>query len=201
MASAVDICNLALARLGDDATVATIDPPEGSAQASHCARFYPIARDSLLEMHPWKFARRRAELAMLAATPVAWQYAYAFPNAAVRIVSVLPVGASSDAETVPYDVETDDDGAVIVVTNEPAATVSYITQQVDVSRFSPLFIDALAWLLGAHLAGPLLKGKMGAEMAQMAHKHFLAVRGAAIVADTQQRRIRPDHQPAWIARR
>lgn len=51
MASEVDICNLALARLGDNATVASIDPPEGSAQAEHCARFYAIARDSLLEMH------------------------------------------------------------------------------------------------------------------------------------------------------
>ena len=48
MPSEVDICNLALGHLGDSATVATIDPPEGSAQAEHCARFYPIARDARL---------------------------------------------------------------------------------------------------------------------------------------------------------
>ena len=46
MASDVDVCNLALAHLGDEATVASISPPEGSAQAGHCARFYPMARDS-----------------------------------------------------------------------------------------------------------------------------------------------------------
>ena len=40
MASEVEICNLALARLGDAATVVSIDPPEGSAQAEHCAMFY-----------------------------------------------------------------------------------------------------------------------------------------------------------------
>ena len=63
MASEVDICNLALSHLGDNATVASIDPPEGSAQAEHCSRFYPIARDTLLEMHNWNFSTRRAVLA------------------------------------------------------------------------------------------------------------------------------------------
>ena len=58
MASEVDICNLALGHLGDNATVSSISPPEGSAQAEHCARFYPIARDALLEMHNWNFAMR-----------------------------------------------------------------------------------------------------------------------------------------------
>ena len=65
MASEVDICNLALAHLGDSATVASINPPEGSAQAEMCQRFYPIARDSLLEMHNWGFATRRKALAQL----------------------------------------------------------------------------------------------------------------------------------------
>ena len=42
MASEIDIVNLALSRLGDDATVASLYPPEGSAQAEHGARFYPV---------------------------------------------------------------------------------------------------------------------------------------------------------------
>ena len=56
MATEVDICNLALAHLGDDATIASINPPEGSAQAEKAARFYPIARNTLLELHSWNFA-------------------------------------------------------------------------------------------------------------------------------------------------
>lgn len=63
MASAVDICNLALARLGDSATVASIDPPEGSAQSEHCARFYPLARRQIFEAHNWSFLIRREKLA------------------------------------------------------------------------------------------------------------------------------------------
>jgi len=66
MASIVDICNLALSHLGDSATVSSIDPPEGSAQADLCARFFPIALASLLEAHSWGFATRRVALAPLA---------------------------------------------------------------------------------------------------------------------------------------
>ena len=46
MATEVDICNIALAHLGDDATIASLSPPEGSAQAEKAARFYPIARNN-----------------------------------------------------------------------------------------------------------------------------------------------------------
>ena len=62
MASDVDICNLALSFLGDDANVSSISPPEGSQQSEHCARFYPIARDGLLQMHNWNWASRRVAL-------------------------------------------------------------------------------------------------------------------------------------------
>ena len=65
MASAVDICNEALSHLGDSATVSSIDPPEGSAQAEHCARFYDSTLQSLSELHNWKFALRRTSLAQV----------------------------------------------------------------------------------------------------------------------------------------
>ena len=72
MASDTDICNLALSHLGDEASVVTIDPPEGSPQADHCARFYPIARDSGLQMTAASFGHRRAGLGLVAAAPPAW---------------------------------------------------------------------------------------------------------------------------------
>lgn len=98
MASEVEICNLALAHLGDAATVASINPPEGSAQAEHCARFYPVARDALLEMHDWSFATKRVTLPMLATNPtIQWGYAYAAPNDMVNVISVLDSQAPDDS--------------------------------------------------------------------------------------------------------
>ncbi len=96
MASVVDICNLALAHLGDEATVSSIDPPEGSAQAEHCARFYPIARDTVLEAHDWNFASTRGVLALVGSAWPSWAYCYELPTGCVRAISVLPPGALND---------------------------------------------------------------------------------------------------------
>ena len=107
----VDICNLALGHLGDTATVASIRPPESSVQAQLCARFYPVARNALLEMGSWGFATRRVKLAPVTnpaltiaqmvdpnADTGTWQYAYALPAAVVNVLAVLPAQAVDDYE-------------------------------------------------------------------------------------------------------
>ncbi|CAB3624686.1 hypothetical protein [Achromobacter pestifer] len=99
MASVVDICNLALAHLGDEATVSSIDPPEGSAQAEHCARFYPMARDTVLEAHDWNFATTRGVLALVGSAWPSWAFCYELPATCVRAISVLPPGALDDYST------------------------------------------------------------------------------------------------------
>lgn len=110
--SEVDICNLALGHLGDTAQVMSIKPPDASVQAQLCARFYPIARNALLEMGTWGFATRRVALALLADNPTldiaqaadptadqgTWLYAYALPNAVINVLAVLPAEAIDDYE-------------------------------------------------------------------------------------------------------
>ena len=201
MASEVDICNLALARLGDNATVASIDPPEGSAQAEHCARFYPVARDALLEMHDWKFATRRASLAQLDTETWNWAFAYAKPSNALKLLAVLPASASSDDDTQEYEAETDSNGAPIILTDQEDASLRYIAHVMDTTVFSPLFVDALSWLLASHLAGPVLKGDAGAAMAKTCLQSFLLALSNAKVSDANQRKVRPEHKPDWIAGR
>jgi len=105
MSSVVDICNLSLSHVGDSATVSSIDPPEGSAQAEHCARFYPIARDSMLEMAYWNFTARRVTLAQVTMDWPEWKYAYALPGDVLNIMGVLSHDAEDDYSTrfVPTD--------------------------------------------------------------------------------------------------
>ena len=93
MATEVDICNLALAHLGDDATIASLSPPEGSAQAEKAARFYPIARNSLLEMHTWNFASKRGNLALTTNTLDQWDYAYTAPSDMMSPVAIISPSA------------------------------------------------------------------------------------------------------------
>ena len=71
MASAVEICNLALSFLGDTGSIASIDPPESPAQAKMCAIYYPIAKSAMLEMHDWSFATKRQLLAKLSSEETA----------------------------------------------------------------------------------------------------------------------------------
>jgi hypothetical protein len=201
MASAVDICNLALARLGDSATVTSIDPPEGSAQAEHCARFYPIARDTLLEAHPWKFATRRVRLAQLIVDTWNWDYAYAEPADALKLLSVLPASAANGTDTEEFEAETTADGDPVILTNLEDASLRYVARVTDTTAFSPMFIDAMGWMLASYMAGPLIKGDTGAAAARSCMQNALVALRQAQVSDANQRKIRPEKIPSWIAGR
>lgn len=223
MASEVDICNIALSRLGDSATVASIDPPEGSTQAEHCARFYPIARDALLEAHTWAFATKRVLLAELVNNWAQWQYAYARPNDCVRAIAVLPKDAASDYQTVsawpyptapmevgamfsvdppqPFACEINDAGAQVVYTNQESAMLRYIARVTDTTKFSYSFTMALTWSLASMLAGPIIKGEAGRVEAQRCAQFAAQWLSQAKLHDAQQQKIDVTQNVAWVAGR
>jgi len=222
MASVVDICNQALSHLGDSATVSSIDPPEGSAQAEHCARFYPMALAALLEMHPWSFATRRATLAAVVNPSTTWRYCYALPSNAVNLISVLAPDATDDYSSsmqssaqaydndyarntvggayTPQDFspETDDAGNDIILTNQADAVLRYTMQVTDTSKFSPLFVECLGWLLASKLSGPVLKGEAGMTAGQACVKTFAFWLSKATDSDASQRRASPRQQVGWM---
>lgn len=195
MASIVDICNLALARLGDNATVSSIDPPEGSAQAEHCQRFYPVALASLLEMHAWRFATTRQTLAPLDITDARWAFVYAAPSGMIRALGIMLSGRPQ-----PFEMRAIG-GAQVILTDQEAAALDYVEAVTDSTRFSPLFVDALAWLLASYLAGPVLKGDAGAAMAKACMQSFMLVVSLARASDAGQQEIAPEHTPGWIGAR
>lgn len=198
MATAVDIANLALAHLGDDASIATLDPPEGSPQAEHCARFYPIARDSLLQMHAWGFATRRANPALLESTSTAWPYQYRLPSDCLKVIGVLPDGYFLDAHgDAPFEVESDETGGVLL-TQTQSATLRYVARVTDPTKYPALFTEALSWLLASHIAGPMLKGDTGAAAARAAWATFLVWFSRASGMDASQARRRWEHIAPWM---
>lgn len=230
MASEVDICNVALAHIGDSATVASIDPPEGSAQAEHCQRFYPIARDSLLEMHEWSFATKRVALAMLGNPTTEWAYCYAAPNNLLNTIAVLDPAAADDTSVAlampsawvetpipfggvytpqPYVLESADDGTSVIYTNQPNAVLRYTARVTDTTKFSPLVVETLGWALAGLLAGPVVKGEAGSaeaarcQMIAFGRDGRSGLFGRATASDAGQRRstTRERQQVAWIVGR
>jgi hypothetical protein len=205
MASEVDISNLALAHLGDSATVASLDPPEGSAQAEHCARFYPIARDGLLEMHAWGFSTVRQPLAQLSTTRGEWAYCYLQPNNVLGILAVLPSGVTDDYSEngtytpVPFSAEVDELGNDVIYTNQVDAIVRYTIRQADTTKFSPLFVTALSWHLASMLAGPVIKGSEGSAESKRCSEMVKHWMGEAGESDANQRKITPTHNVTWMS--
>lgn len=226
MASEVDICNLALGHLGDNATVASIDPPEGSAQAEHCARFYPIARDTLLASHAWSFASGRTILAMVTQPWTEWLYAYAVPADMMTAIAIMPPDATDDYSTQyissgvsgvtctgypiwpiahyvprPYVIESDDVGNKVIYTNQEHAVLRYQKYVSDTTKFSPLFVMTLTWQLASMLAGPIIKGDQGAAEAKRCLQMMATFLTQAKDIDSRQHKTRVTHIVPWISGR
>lgn len=222
----LDICNLALAHLGDTAQITSINPSDGSAQATHCSRFYPIARDSLLDMRSWSFATRRKTLVALENTRTEWDYAYAVPADCTTSFAVLPPDVGDDYSTryaptdspgypatiypvitagayipQPFTIETDEFGRQIIYTDQPNAVIRYSASGTDASKFSPLFKVALSWHLASMLAGPILKGDAGAAEAKRCTQMTQYYVGQADESDSNQRQIKPEHIVPWMSGR
>jgi hypothetical protein len=218
MASEVEICNLALAHIGDSATVSSIDPPEGSAQSEHCARFYPMARDVLLDDHTWSFATKRVALAELTNESTTWQYAYAVPNDCLDVMAIIDSTATNDYNGtngsqdvytyIPtsfspqeYAVEVDSTGADVIYTNQANAVCRYTTSVTDTSKFPPLLVVAISYQLASFLAGPIIKGETGSAMTTKFLQLAQAFLSKAKSSDSMQRQIKVDHNVPWIAGR
>ncbi len=198
--SEVVIGNLALSFLGDEATVSSITPPEGSDQAEHLEQFYPIARDALLEMHAWPFATRRSNLTLRDEEPNGWVYSYDRPDDCLKVLALIPQNSADDYsvgypqggvsytdqgivaapqaqgfgtyQPQKFATEVSRDGDQIILTNLQEADARWVKRITDTTKFSPLFIVGCAKLLSSFVAGPIYKGKTGVQMAASMMGHF-----------------------------
>lgn len=218
MSSEVEIVNLALSHLGDTANVASINPPDGSMQAEYAAQFYPQARDTLLEMHDWGFSTTFASLASVANTSAKWGYAYALPANFLKILGTVPSVMQNSVfyDTVQEEVDAFGHPAFgwiemlqrgfatfngVVYANEQNAVFAYTQRITDPTKFSPLFVRCLSWLLASDLAGPILKGSVGAAAAKTAFDAFKTLFGAAASIDANQQSRHVHVYPSWIVGR
>lgn len=190
MASDVDICNMALAHFGQDASIDSIDPPDGSAEAEHCARFYPTAREELLADFDWTWARAYARMAQLENDRPDWQFRYALPRDCLMPRRVLPDGFG-DAEIDGQDYER---AGASIYTDAPAAVLRYTARVVDPTLFSPGFSTSLSWLLASYVSGPIMKDPTGRTQASLLKRAQLET-ARAQAADANSSRARIAYRP------
>lgn len=204
MASVVDICNLALSHLGDRANLSSIDPPEGSAQADHCANFWPIARDEALSSYDWGFASRVAPLARLSTEDhPQWQYAYSRPaDFLVARDAMFPDGQVVTLDSNFYFEEgTLDNGTTVLFAQFDSAALRYTRRVSTSAMYPPKLVSALSYLLASYLAGPVVKGRAGVGMAAAMRTQWDKLAGEAMVVDANQRKDSMKFTPAAIKAR
>jgi len=151
--SEVDICNSALTLFGE-ATIISIDPPDGTPAATVCAQHYHKQRNAALRAFPWGFAMKRAALNQLVAAP-AWGFVkqYQIPADCLRIWKI------SHSSRTDWKREGDK-----LLTDLAAVSALYIAKITDTNAFDALFIDALAARVAATVCIALSAKKTTAEM-------------------------------------
>lgn len=203
MATPVTICNLALSRIGDSASVSSIDPPDGSAQAEACSRLYPVALDSCLDLHNWSFATRRATLSAVAEGSVphgAWRTAFMLPADCKRVVDLMSPYGIFEHSKERFEVVGTDFGRVILTDTEEA-TIRYICAEPKASQFTGLFVDGLAWLLASYLAGETIRGDSAFAYTQKCQQQFQVALSLAMKQDARQVHQPKKYMAPWIAMR
>jgi hypothetical protein len=150
MASEVTIANAALRRLGS-LTITSFT--EQSVPARIAKDTYADLRDSLLRMHPWKFAMKRASIPALAAAPDwGWAREFPFPASPDYCLRVWWVQNQS-IETGNWTVE----GRSVLTNFDSPLPILFVRRIEDENMMDPLFRDALSAYLASEWAQPLTK--------------------------------------------
>lgn len=143
----VQICNLALARLGD-ARITTL--ADATAQAQYCALFYAQTVQELQTEADWQFCRKLASIAADGTAP-AFGYAarYALPADCLRVLRIN--GVDEDENFGKWEIV----GGYIHTGLTGPISLDYLANVTTTTAFPPVFIEILTAKLAAHLAMPL----------------------------------------------
>ena len=154
MAGEINICNSALAKIGQPA-ITTFT--EGSDAANWCSTLYEPLRDDLLRAHAWNFAVKRVKLARLVAEPVfGFDYQYQLPANCLRVLDVFGDDAG-DSRPV-YRLE-----ERMLLSDWTDIWLEYIDQISDANVMAADFREILAIRLASELAISLANSNARAE--------------------------------------
>tara|TARA_R110000803_G_scaffold52732_2_gene108468 strand:- start:9729 stop:10310 length:582 start_codon:yes stop_codon:yes gene_type:complete len=139
MASEVQICNLALAKVGEEQITSL---GEDSKVARLCNLVYEPQRDAVLRAHPWNFAVYRENLALDTTAP-AYEYSsrFALPTDFLRLLGTNMLDTSEFVIESGY-----------ILCDESSLIAKFIKRVTDANQFDWLFIECLSAKIAAELA-------------------------------------------------
>jgi hypothetical protein len=192
VSSEVELCNLALARIGNDRQLSSLT--EANKPARLCSLHYPITRDAVLAAHPWNEAIRRVDLAAeVGEPPFEYTYRFPLPSDCLKVIRTEDESAGFEDD---YRIEgvTGQAGRYLLSGNATVA-IEYIARVTDVSLFGPLLADTIIQRLAAELAPAFAESLPMAEKLWQIYQAKLA---EARSVDAQEGTPRDEIVDAWL---
>lgn len=160
MSSRVEICNLALLRIGHR----TIESPEEkSAEAVYCKQFYDVCRRIVLRAHPWNFSVKIATLAGSVEPPqFGYQFRFQLPNDCLYPIEIANGLHFYDSGEVYMPSNRNGSYAFKVMgreilSNVETTVLAYTMDIRDTTFFTDSFSEAVSFRLAADLSMVLTK--------------------------------------------
>lgn len=144
MASQVQICNLALQRVGNRRITSLSD---GTEVANACAAAYDLAVEDVLSTCSWTTATFRAVLAQTTATPAfGYDYQYQLPTDP-KFLRIIEVYSTNPANSVKYAIEGDK-----LLSDDSAVSIRYVGMVTSPDSFGPFVTKAVIAKLAIEIA-------------------------------------------------
>lgn len=221
MVQPVDICNMALSKMGARVKINSLS--DTTPAAVHCNIWYDHLRQLLNRSAPWGFCRMTVALTPLGAvnnTPpnnqYPWMFNYAYPPDCLRMRYVIPSPPPDSMVTPPAPGQpllwgpwmmprrdyrflvTNIGNQRQIVSNLNNAIAIYNSDVTDTTQFDVGFVDAFAAALAAELiqplAGNIQQRQLFTQLAMNEITSAKAMDGAEAIAKV-------DHVPDWLLAR
>jgi hypothetical protein len=139
--SEVEVCNLALARLGQTQQIESIEDPEGKTEIL-CAQTYPMTRRRLLRgPRVYNFAKKLGVLPLsaLVVPPFGFSSAYKLPNDFLRLLTPGEIPVDGPIPPDCYDVV---DGHIYTDSGDGSTlNIYYVFDQTVVAKWDAIFVN------------------------------------------------------------
>lgn len=195
----LDIINSALGFLG---TRSIASENENSQEAIWANHHWNNARRAALRDYPYPFSRARVKLALMSSLPEEyasqWQYAYGWPNNALRILEITNENKTAPPRRAPYILR-NIDGIAQILCNVEGAYAEIIQDITSVSLWDDMFVANMARKLACLLAVPLLRNNTNKvqEVEQLYSAQLQAMRSQAAGDEWES----PSEPDSWLLAR
>lgn len=162
--SALDICNIALSKLGES-PIPALDA-NGCPAARMCYMHYHPVRREVLCACRWSFAKKETVLTSSADADDSGLHSlpHTLPQDCLRVLAVNSPNWTLRGRS--------------VFCNQPVIRLSYIADEEDTTLFEPLFVEALATRLASKLCIPLLSSTTARKALTDEYNHMVLPQAA-----------------------